>query len=269
MKIFISNLNLNRWGITAWSVIVFIYALFVMYMYPVMSESSLNIIGYLEALPDAMKAAFGMEGIDLTDTSFTPELFAAIEFFSLWPLLIGIYGIFSSIGIAREMEQGTLDLLIAQPVPRYKVITAKFAVFVFSALLISVFSVLGLVAGAATIEASVDLTGLSLVLVEAYLLVVAIGCFTLLCAALFLKPRQALMAGGMFVGLSYILNFIIPVLPDSVAWLRNLSVFYHFQPNNIVTSGSLDGMAVAIYTTISVVCFTAAVLIFQHRDLVD
>jgi ABC-2 type transport system permease protein len=268
IKIFISNISLNRWGIIAWSVIVFIYAIFVMYLYPVVSESSLDIVGYLEALPDAMKAALGMEGIDLSSMSFTPEVFAAVEFFSMWPLLIGIYAIFSSIGIAREMEQDTLDLLLAQPVARYKVITAKYAVFVFSALLISAFSLMGLMAGTATIETSVDLSGLSLVLVEAFLLVIAIGCFTLLCAALFLKPRQALMAGGIFLGLSYILNFIIPILPDSLAWLRNLSVFYHFQPNDIVTSGSLDGLSVAIYAVISVACFTASVLIFQRRDIV-
>ena len=166
------------------------------------------------------------------------------------------------------MEQGTLDLLLAQPVQRYKVIAGKFAVFVFSAFLISIFSVLGLVAGSALIDTPVNIGSISLVLVEAFLLVLSIGCFTVLCAAIFLKPRQALMAGGIFVGLSYILNFIIPALPEHFEWLRNLSIFYHFQANEIATSASLDGLSVIIYAAISIVCFVAALFVFQRRDMV-
>jgi len=268
LKIFLSNLKLNRWGILSWSISIFIYALFVIYLYPLISESSINILGYLEAMPDAMKAAIGLEDVDLTGVAFSVETFVAVEFFSLWPLLIGIYGIFSSVGIAREMEQGTLDLLLAQPVQRYKVIAGKFAVFVFSAFLIAVFSILGLIAGSALIDIPVNLGSISLVFVEAFLLVLSIGCFTVLCAAIFLKPRQALMAGGMFMGLSYILNFIIPALPEHFEWLRNFSIFYHFQANEIVTSVSLDVLSVAIYAAISVICFVAALFVFQRRDMV-
>ena len=268
IKVFLSNLKLNRWGVLAWSVIVFLYALFVIYLYPIISESSLNIIGYINSMPEALKAAVGLEGVELTQSAFTPELFTSVEFLSLWPLLIGIYGIFVGVGIAREVEQGTLDMLLAKPVPRYKVITGKFAVFVFSALLIAVFSMVGIIAGTATVDVSVDFGVLALVLVEAFLLVLAIGCVTLLCAVVFLRPRQALMAGGMFMGLSYILNFVVPALPESFTWLRNLSVFYHFQPNDIVSSISLNGQSVIIYVAVSVVCLVAALVVFQRRDLV-
>jgi ABC-2 type transport system permease protein len=268
IRVFLSNVKLNRWGILAWSVIIFIYAIFVMYLFPIVSESSLNIVGYIESMPEAIKAAFGFEEVDIGKMGLTPESFAAIELFAFWPLLIGIYGIFVGVGIAREAEQGTLDLLLAQPVQRYKVIAAKFAVFVFSAVLISVFSVLGIIAGAATIDTPVDLASVSLVFVEAFLLVLSIGAVTLLCAAAFLKPRQALMTAGMFMGLSYILNFIVPALPEAFAWLRNLSVFYHFQAYDIVTSTALNGTSVIIYIVLSAVCFIAALVVFQRRDLV-
>jgi ABC-2 type transport system permease protein len=183
-------------------------------------------------------------------------------------LLIGIYGIFVCVGIAREMEQGTLDLLMAQPVPRYKVILAKFSVFIVSAFLIAVFSILGIMAGAATVDTPVNLSSISLVFVEAFLLVLALGSVTLLCAAVFLRPRHALMVAGMFMGLSYILNFVVPALPEAFEWLRNLSVFYHFQPADIATDVALNGLSVAIYVGVFVVCTGAALITFQRRDLV-
>ncbi len=264
LRLFLSNLKLSRWGLVAWAGIIFLYGVLTMYLYPTMTE---DILGYLNSLPEAMKAAFGYEGVDFTTFTFTPEAFATLEFLVLWPLLIGIYGIFSSIGIAREAERGTLDLLLAQPVKRYKVLISKFAVFALAALLIAVASLLGLVFGATLINESVNINSLALVLFEAFLFVLAIGCFTLLCSTIFLEPRKSLLAAGVVMAGSYILNFIVPILSDSFSWLRNLSLFYYYQPNEVVSSASLNGTAVAVYASVAIVCFIAALVVFQRRDL--
>jgi len=63
LKLFLSNLKLGRWGILAWGVLIFLYGILTMYLYPTMTQSSLDILGYINALPDAMKAAFGYEGM--------------------------------------------------------------------------------------------------------------------------------------------------------------------------------------------------------------
>lgn len=265
LKLFLSNLKLSRWGLVAWSGILFLYALLTMYLYPTIE--SMDILGYLNALPEAMKAAFGYEGIDFTTLTLTPEAFAAMELLVLWPLLIGIYAIFSGIGIAREAERGTLDLLLAQPVKRYKVMITKFGVFVLGALLIAIASLLGLALGAGLIDETVNINSLALVLFEALLFVLAIGCFTLLCSAIFLEPRKSLLAAGVVMAGSYILNFMVPILDPSISWLRNLSLFYYYQPQEIISSASLNGTAVAVYAVVAVVCSIAALVVFQRRDV--
>jgi ABC-2 type transport system permease protein len=265
LRLFLSNLKLSRWGLVAWSGILFLYALLTMSLYPTME--SMDILGYINEMPEAMKAAFGFEGIDFTTLTLTPESFAAMELLALWPVMIGIYAIFSSIGIAREVERGTLDLLLAQPVKRYKVLISKFAVFVLAALLIAAASLAGLALGTALINESVDIISLSLVLLEALLFVLAFASITLLFATLFLEPRRSLLAAGVIMAGSYILNFIVPILDPSVSWLRNLSVFYYYQPQEIISSASLNGTAVAVYATVAVVCFIAALAVFQRRDI--
>jgi len=267
LRLFLSNLKLSRWGLIAWAGIIFLYGVLTMYLYPTMAESNIDILGYLNSLPEAMKVAFGYEGVDFTTFNLTPEAFATLEFLVLWPLLIGIYGIFASIGIAREAERGTLDLLLAQPVKRYKVLISKFSVFVFAALLIAVASLLGLVLGTAIINESVNTASLALVLVEAFLFVLALASIALLCSTIFLEPRKSLLAAGVFMAGSYILNFIVPILSDSFSWLRNLSLFSYYQPNEVVSSASLNGTAVAVYTAVAIVCFIAALVVFQRRDL--
>lgn len=267
LRLFLGNLKLGRWGLVAWGALIFLYGLLMMYLYPTIVESATGIIDYMDSMPEAMKAAFGYEGIDFKNFTLTPEVFTTMEFLIMWPLLIGIYGIFSCVGIAREAERGTLDLLLAQPVKRYKVLISKFAVFVFAALLITVASLLGLLIGTAIINESVDINSLALALFEALLLVLAIASFTLLCSVIFLEPRKSLLVAGVVVAGSYILNFIVPILNPSITWLRNLSLFYHYQPNEVVSSTSLNETAIVVYVVVIAVCFVAALIVFQRRDL--
>jgi len=267
LRLFLSNLKLGQWGLVAWGVLIFLYGVLTMYLYPTMTELNFDIIEYINSLPDALKAAFGYEGIDFTSLTLTPEAFATLEFLVLWPLLIGIYGIFASVGIAREAERGTLDLLMAQPVKRSRVLVSKFSVFVFAAVLIAVASLFGLVAGSFIIEETVNMGALSLALFEALLFVLAIAAFTLLCSVVFLEPRKALTIAGVFMGGSYILNFMVPVLDPSWEWLRNLSLFYFYQPNQVVSDVALNWTAVAVYAVVAIVSFVAALLVFQRRDL--
>ncbi len=57
LRLFLSNLKLGRWGLVAWAGIIFLYALLTMSLYPTMK--SLDIVSYLNEIPDALKAAFG------------------------------------------------------------------------------------------------------------------------------------------------------------------------------------------------------------------
>jgi len=134
--------------------------------------------------------------------------------------------------------------------------------------MIAVASLLGLFIGALIINETVDTMSLALVLIEALLLVLSFASFTLLCSVIFLEPRKSLLVAGVFVGGSYIVNFMVPILSPSVSWLRNISLFYHYQPNEIVNNASLNWTSVSVYVGVSIVCFVAAMIIFQRRDLV-
>jgi len=64
LRLFLSNLKLSRWGLIAWAGIIFLYGVLTMYLYPTMTEGTMDILAYLNSLPEALKAALGYEGID-------------------------------------------------------------------------------------------------------------------------------------------------------------------------------------------------------------
>lgn len=77
---------------------------------------------YLETLPEAMLAFFG--GADLT----TAAGFFRAELFSYLPALLAVFTVGKAIQLTVGEEQaGTMDLVLAQPVPRWRVVVERFA----------------------------------------------------------------------------------------------------------------------------------------------
>ncbi len=267
MKLFLSNLKQGYGGLIAWSVLILIYALFAVWLYPTVHKSIADIIVYYNTLPEAMKAIVGMEGVDLNALEFSPELYITIEFMAVWPAILSFYAIFAGVGIAREAEHGTLELLLAQPISRFSVLMARLGTFLIGVLVIAGASLLGLILGGLIVNETINLTTMSMVLFTAMLLVIAIGSYTIFFACLFLEQRKAFLASGVLTALAYIINFIVPVLDPAFKWLRNLSLFYYFKPEPIVRTGLLDGAAIIIYASTAIINLLAAIFIFQRRDI--
>jgi ABC-type transport system involved in multi-copper enzyme maturation permease subunit len=99
------------------------------------------------------------------------------------------------------------------------------------------------------------------------LFVLVFASLTLFFATIFLQPRKSLLAAGVLMAGSYILNFIIPIMDPSISWLRNLSLFYYYQPQEIISNASLNGTAIVVYAGVAMVAFVAAILVFQRRDI--
>ena len=267
LRLFLSNLKMGRGGLIAWTGLILLYALFAVSLYPTVHKGIADIIVYYNTLPEALKAMVGLEGVNLEALNFSPELYVTIEFMSMWPLILSFYAIFSGVNIAREAERGTLEMLMAQPVRRFQVVASRFSVFLVGMLAISGASLLGIIFGSLIINESISLSQMSLVLLTAFLLVLAVGSYTFFFACLFLEPRKALITSGVITASTYIINFIIPLLDPAFKWLRNLSLFYYFKPEPIIRTSSLDGTAIIVYASVAIISLAGALLIFQRRDL--
>lgn len=48
-------------------------------------------------------------------------------------------------------------------------------------------------------------------------------------------------------------------------WLKYLSIFSAYQPQQALTDGQISGIGIAVLAAVGLVCATAAVAIFQRR----
>ena len=267
LSLFLSNLKLSRGTLIAWCSLILLYGVFAVYLYPVVSKSNMDYIGYIAALPEAMRTAMGMGDLDIANLAFTADTYVAVEFLMFWPLIICFYAIFAGVGLSREVERGTLDLLLAQPVNRIRVLISKYAVLLVGILLIAAASWAGIAIGSLLADVSLNLGYQALALLHGLLLVAAISSYTLLTSVIFLEPRKALAVSGVITAAMYIVNFIIPLLNPGSEWLAELSFFHHYNPIDIVRSGTADWTALIIFGTTFLVCSAASIIVFRRRDL--
>ena len=217
----------------------------------------------LDQLPPAIREFFASSSLDIS----SPEGFLNLEFFSfVGPLLILAFTVVvGGSATAGELERGTLDLLLANPIPRWRIVVDKGAALLVGAVVIGLAMWIGAAAGAAVAGVDLDLGSVGQALVSTLLLGLALGAFAL--AAGSLTGQRWLSAGlALAVGIA---GFFLNGLGALVDWLepfRPLSPFYHYIANDPLRNGLDPGSATVLVGWV-VVGFLVAVVAFERRDL--
>lgn len=238
------------------------YAGFILAIFPSIS-SIVQIKDIFEKLPPAFRALFAPGGIDIT----TPEGYIATEFFSLvGPLLFFAYTIaIGGSATAGEEERGTIDMLMAMPIPRWRVVFEKFLALVVGTVLLGLALLGGLALGGAVAGLQLRFDGLGAIVVGAVLLALLFGSLALLLGAL--TGRRTFSIGVAFAAAiaSYFL-YSFSALVSALEPLRPLSPFTYYIGDNPLVSGILP-WNVAVLAGTTVVFFILALVAFQRRDL--
>ena len=265
LPLFLSHLKAGRWGLVAWSGLMAVYALFTFWLYPTMKEAGYEQM--FEKLPESIKALAGLQDLP-PGLGLSLETFVSLEFMSMWAAFVAIYAIFAAGGIvAREVERGTMDLILAQPLSRTRLVLSKFAVFLAGVGIIALGSFLGTLAGMAIIDERMSLGNTALALFQGLSLVLAVGSYSLLLSCLTLDPRRTLLLSGTITAAFYILNFVAPAL-KGYTWAGRFSLFHYFAPEPIMRTGQPDWWGLGIFWGLALICLALSLAVFRKRDIV-
>jgi ABC-2 type transport system permease protein len=253
----------DQWRIVlGWAAFSAIWPAMYVGLYPSIG-TFLDLQELLDQMPPAIRQLFSMSELGIG----TPEGFLNMELFSfVAPLLIFAYTV--SVGgsaTAGEEERGTMDLLLANPVPRWRVVLEKSAAFLLGAIVIGVGMWVGAAVGAAVSGVELDLGLIGQALASVVLLGLAFGAFAMALGAI-TGRRWAAAAIALMVAVA---SFFLNGLGSLVDWLdpwRPVSPFYHYISNDPLIHG-LDLSHAAVLVAVTVACTAVAVVAFERRDL--
>ncbi len=273
MSIYRNVLTLAKVGVVAWSVVLVLWALLVVWIYPSLGDTGVNFEDYLDAMPEQLRAAMGIAGPEETALvfqagAFTYEGYVHIEYISWLPLLLGIYAVVYCGGlVSKEVERGTLDVVLSQPVERTTFLLSKLAGFLTLALVATGSSTIALLLGALTIGEDANVTNVVAVHVVSFLLVAAIAGYSTLASCISLDPGRSLAVAGVLTAVSYFAN-VLGSAVEAVGFLKYVSLFYYYDSLQVLAEGAVNWAGIAVYVGVFAVTTAAAILVFRRKDLV-
>jgi ABC-2 type transport system permease protein len=244
------------WGIGL-IILTVVYILF----YPTIVNSAPDLTSYMEKMPEALKAFVG--GNEYT----TPVGYLNSEIFGIMaPLIFIIFAIsFGSFAVAGEEEKGTLDVLLAYPVTRNKVILQKTIALAVLLAILGVLLFIGLAIGSESQNMKINMGHLAEITFSLSLLALLFGTLSFFIGAAFGKRGVSIGIATSFAIGSYLLNTLGKVV-DVLKPYRQLMPFYYYNEANPLANGINWGHALILVGAV-VALLILSLLAFRRRDL--
>jgi len=182
------------------------------------------------------------------------------------PILFLVFAVgFGAGTVAGEEEQGTLDLLLANPLSRRRVVLEKFGALSIGIILLAVIYWAGLAVGVAIVGEDMNLLNIAAACFSLALLGMTFGTLSLAIGCATGKRNLAMAGTGGLAVVTYFLNALAPVI-DFLEPFRGVSPFYYYIGGDPLNNGLNAGHAGVLIGLIAVF-LGAALLLFERRDL--
>ncbi len=250
----------ERRSLIGWVAGLLGFCVIMLSMYPTIRGNS-GFAKLLDAYPEPLKKLFNLADYTTGAGYLRTEVFSFMA-----PLLIAIFAIiWGSDLIAGEEERRTIDLLLANPVTRRRMVIEKWLALLTGTVLLS-----------ASLELTLGLLGPAFKLHVGWgpltAVVLGSGLFALAFGTLALAVGAATGSRAVARGVATMLavaTYLLSTLAQIVTWLRPVqpaSLWYHALGTDPLSSGFHAGhLSILVLTTIVIVALAA--LGFERRDL--
>ncbi len=255
---FLYTLRRLRGSLLGWGLSLLVLGFLMSRTYSMVEQQGEEIQSLLENMP-------GMLGFFGTESFITPQSYLHVRFFSLIPIVLGVFAAAAGSGLlVQDEETGRLDLLLAYPISRRGLFFARLAALVVVILGILALGWVGLAIGMVAVEMKlsplVPLWGF-LNLFSIVLLTAALG---LLLSLVLSSRRQAGMAAGLVIVASFFLTGFAR-LDEGLLPLAKMLPLYYYQGGEAMNE--FDGVRFAGLMAASAVCVGLGYLCFERRDI--
>ncbi|HEY3273906.1 MAG TPA: ABC transporter permease subunit [Methanocella sp.] len=239
--------------------LILVFVTYMVMMFPTVQKIT-GIDGILKS--PAFEAMLG-KNVDFT--SF--DGFMSMEAFGLTGLVIcGYVGFLTASFLAGEIEMKTIDLLLAQPVTRVRLVIDRYGALIpmIGLIILAMLAAIYIGTKYMNIDASYQWFAYALAVMGLFML--AFGAISLFVSAVLSDGRTAAI---MSLGLLIVMYFMetIGQSVEKLAPVRSLSLFHYTRFGDILVLHDLSFGNLAVLVAVTVMFLGLAVLAFRRRDI--
>lgn len=251
----------RRWSTFWWSVGVIALVVLTLAFYPTIHDQAAQLNKSFGDLSNSALALFG--GTDF----FSPVGYLNSQLIYLMlPLLLAILGIgLGSSLIGREESEGTIELLLARPVSRTKLLLAKALGGGLDLLFVTVVGSAVTILMCEIVNIGIPLGNIVAACFACFMLVLTFSSLAFLLAATG-RGRAAALGIAVVYAMG---GYIIASLATTVHWLKTPSLIfpYHYYRSADILNGTFDWSSIAFFAAFSAACIILAWISFRRRDI--
>ena len=260
-NVYLKTLRDMRRPLLWWAAGMGLMSLWMVTLFPTVAQAT-GFTELLENMPDSLRVLIG-EAASLD----TLEGYLSVEMFNFFlPALTIAFAVSFGGGLlSRQEESGALDLLLSNPVPRWRVFLSKLGALVTFTVLVLAACYVGMLIGGVAIDLDVNAGRL----LEGMLAILAITLFfgALALGLTGVKGSQGL-AVGVSAGLAVVTYFLYTLQPitDLPGWVRDISPWTYYAGDTVLFDGlnwGYFGLLVGLAALFALV----GMLLFERRDL--
>lgn len=233
-------------------------------LFPSIKEQSASLEQLVKSYPEALLKAFNFDINSFT----TIEGFLAGEQFSfVWPIMLMFMLIgYAGSALASEIERGTIEVILAQPISRTKLFFGRYfagLLMLFLFVILSIFPALPIISA---YDISYKFDNFLTLAILCFLFGWALLSIGMMFSSIFSdKGKVFFITGGLLV-VMYVLN-IVAVLKDNLSDLKYLSFFYYFNHSAALIYDKIDNLAYWVFVGVALVCTLIGAIWFSKRDI--
>ena len=240
------------------------YSWFIVWYYPQFAGNEEFFKQIEELFTQEMLAAFGAADLNFA----TLGGFLGVEYLSLiWVVIVGAAVIaFAAKSIASEVETGTMELTLAQPVSRLSVATSRYLAMAIYAATLNLATVVPIWVACEAYDVEIELKALALLLGMGLLVTLAIGGFAYAASAFVTGGSKVGAASAGVLGAMWLANFI-SAMNESTEFLDNFTIFHYWKPGAIIDDAVTKPEAWWVFGVATVLFAAIGIWQFTRRDV--
>jgi len=235
-------------------------------LFPAIKDQAQELNKMMEAFPKGFMEAFGFNGSEALFSRL--ESYMSTEYFSFfWPIMvITMMVAFANLMIVSEIERGTIEMSLAQPISRLRLFFTRYIAGVAYFSLFNFVSIFTMILSAKLHNISYQVENYYTIFGISFLFGVTIFSMACFFSAVFSEKGRAMAVSAAILLGMYVIN-IIASLKDSLENLKYFSIFHYFNPSTVFANNQVVEWSIPVFVGAIVLFTGAAALWFNRRDI--
>lgn len=262
MNIYVYELRTLRKSTSIWGASIVGLTALMLSMYPTFVADAEQFMQLLSSLPTEVLQAFGVQ---------LESLFSIIGYYSYIFTYIVLCGAIQAMNLglsflSKETREKTADFLLAKPITRMQIVTAKLCAAITSLLITQVVYLISSILIVSFITSEEYDRGIFLLILISFSIIqcifFAIGC---LLSVILPKIKSVLPVSLAIVFGFYIIGLFSASIVDD--GLRAFTPFKYFEPSSMIKNGSYESTYLLLSLSIIVIAVALSYYIYQKKDI--